>query len=223
METTAFVANIPVISITADCLPEAWEKAVLAVWNKGLEVKTQYDKPEDLARAYDMLSRADVFRRRIKRWQHWRFLVYINALISGGVAVSKDEKYRKFVEYRPTGRILKMWWAKQKNMKKKAIAQKIAMHTHTSTKSMIKNVDYFSVIFKNDKQMADAIAADLELDKDITVATDPDQLIVKVSEKVIAEIEEEVVEVEEEEAEEAAAEAEAPSEEASTEHTGTSA
>ena len=38
---------IPVISITADCLPEAWEKAVLAVWNKGLEVKTQYDKPED--------------------------------------------------------------------------------------------------------------------------------------------------------------------------------
>jgi thymidylate synthase len=42
--TTGF---IPVISITADCLPEAWEKAVLAVWDNGLEVKTQYDKPED--------------------------------------------------------------------------------------------------------------------------------------------------------------------------------
>jgi thymidylate synthase len=39
--------TIPVISITADCLPESWEKAVLAVWDKGLEVKTQYDKPED--------------------------------------------------------------------------------------------------------------------------------------------------------------------------------
>lgn len=39
--------DIPVISITADCLPEAWEKAVLAVWEKGLEVKTQYDKSED--------------------------------------------------------------------------------------------------------------------------------------------------------------------------------
>src|SRR4030042_765376 len=38
---------VPVISITADCLPQAWEKAVLAVWDKGLEVKTQYDKPED--------------------------------------------------------------------------------------------------------------------------------------------------------------------------------
>ena len=42
--TTGFV---PVISITADCLPQAWEKAVLAVWDNGLDVKTQYDKPQD--------------------------------------------------------------------------------------------------------------------------------------------------------------------------------
>ena len=47
MSSTASVANIPVISITADCLPQAWEKAVLAVWDKGFEVKTQYDKPQD--------------------------------------------------------------------------------------------------------------------------------------------------------------------------------
>ena len=44
---TSSTADIPVIAITADCLPEAWEKAVLAVWDKGLDVKTQYDKPED--------------------------------------------------------------------------------------------------------------------------------------------------------------------------------
>jgi thymidylate synthase len=47
MTIAAPVANIPVISITADCLPEAWEKAVLAVWDNGFEVKTQYDKPND--------------------------------------------------------------------------------------------------------------------------------------------------------------------------------
>ena len=41
--------QIPVISITADCLPEAWEKAVLAVWDQGLDVKTQYDKPGEPA------------------------------------------------------------------------------------------------------------------------------------------------------------------------------
>ena len=39
--------NIPVITIEAGCLPEAWEAAVLAVWDNGLEIKTQYDKPTD--------------------------------------------------------------------------------------------------------------------------------------------------------------------------------
>jgi thymidylate synthase len=43
----ALTSDIPVISIAADCLPEAWEKAVLAVWDHGLSIKTQYDKPED--------------------------------------------------------------------------------------------------------------------------------------------------------------------------------
>jgi len=47
MSATVPAANIPVIMVAADCLPEAWEKAVLAVWDNGLEIKTQYDKAED--------------------------------------------------------------------------------------------------------------------------------------------------------------------------------
>jgi thymidylate synthase len=47
MTTETVSSNIPVISVTADCLPEAWEKAVLAVWDNGLDIKTQYDKPDD--------------------------------------------------------------------------------------------------------------------------------------------------------------------------------
>ncbi len=47
MSTTVDITNIPVVAITANCLPEAWEKAVLAVWDNGLDIKTQYDKPED--------------------------------------------------------------------------------------------------------------------------------------------------------------------------------
>jgi thymidylate synthase len=47
MATSISKADIPVIAITADCLPQAWEKAVLAVWDNGLEIKTQYDKPDD--------------------------------------------------------------------------------------------------------------------------------------------------------------------------------
>jgi thymidylate synthase len=47
MAVTVTAGFVPVISITADCLPQAWEKAVLAVWDEGLEVKTEYDKSGD--------------------------------------------------------------------------------------------------------------------------------------------------------------------------------
>ncbi len=47
MTTATSIARIPSISIEAECLPEAWEKAVLAVWDNGIAVKTQYDKPGD--------------------------------------------------------------------------------------------------------------------------------------------------------------------------------
>ena len=45
-----------------------------------------------LARAYEHLARADVFQGRIKRGQHWRFLVYINNLLTAGISSAKEEK-----------------------------------------------------------------------------------------------------------------------------------
>jgi len=126
----------------------------------------EYTNPEDLARAYEKLSRADVFKGRIRRWQHWRFLTYVNSLLTAGVAVSKDSKNKKFIAYKPTGRILKMWWAKQKSMKKKAIAEKLARKTHSSVKEQIKTIDYFKQIFKNNKEMSKKIANYLDLDKE---------------------------------------------------------
>ena len=47
MTTRTSATDIPVLAVTADCLPKAWEKAVLAVWDNGIEIKTQYDQPED--------------------------------------------------------------------------------------------------------------------------------------------------------------------------------
>lgn len=42
-----YSGNIPCLSISGENIPEAWEKAVLDVYDKGVEVKTEYDKPED--------------------------------------------------------------------------------------------------------------------------------------------------------------------------------
>ncbi|HJN56681.1 MAG TPA: replication factor C large subunit [Candidatus Woesearchaeota archaeon] len=127
----------------------------------------EYTKPEDLAKAYDKLSKADVFNRRIRRWQHYRFLVYINALITAGIAVSKKERYKHRIQYKPTGRLLKLWWAKQKSMKKKAIAEKIAEKTHSSSKDVIKNsLPYFQLAFKKNKSFRESFSEELNLSKE---------------------------------------------------------
>lgn len=40
--------NIPVLAVSAACVPEAWEKTVLAVYDAGIPIKTEYDHPDDL-------------------------------------------------------------------------------------------------------------------------------------------------------------------------------
>jgi thymidylate synthase len=39
--------TIPVLFVSGENLPEAWEKAVLAVYDNGCQVRTEYDKPDD--------------------------------------------------------------------------------------------------------------------------------------------------------------------------------
>jgi replication factor C large subunit len=127
----------------------------------------EYIKAEDLAEAYDKLSKADVFNRRIKRWQHYRFLVYINALITAGIAVSKKEKYKHAVQYKPTGKLLKLWWAKQKSMKKRAIAGKIGEKIHSSTKEVIKDtLPYLQSAFKKNKTFRNELIKELDLSRE---------------------------------------------------------
>ncbi|MBU4502715.1 MAG: replication factor C large subunit, partial [Nanoarchaeota archaeon] len=122
-------------------------------------------KDYDLMNAYEAVSRADVFKGRIMRWQHWRFLVYINSLLTAGVALAKKEKNKEDVSYKPTTRILKLWKAKMKYGKRNAIAEKVAAATHSSTKRVLTDtLPYLRFIFK--KRQGQEIIDQLELSED---------------------------------------------------------
>ena len=103
----------------------------------------------DLAEAYDKLSKADVFNGRIKKRQHWRFLVYRSNLMSAGVALSKDVKTNAFVSYKRTNRILKLWQANMKYNKRKEIAKKLSKDLHVSSRKLVKDVmPYIQIMYK---------------------------------------------------------------------------
>ena len=101
-----FKTTDPFVALSAfDNVNEDFDKRFLWIDEN---LPREYKDPKSLARAYDALSKADVFRGRIRRWQHWRFLVYIRAYLTAGVAVSKDEKYKKMVQYARSTRPLKI-------------------------------------------------------------------------------------------------------------------
>ncbi len=115
----------------------------------------------ELSNAYEMLSRADVFKGRIMKRQYYRFLVYQSALMGVGVGLSKNKKKEGHVSYKRSSRILKMWIAKNRNAKRKTIAQKLAGKVHASTYKVYKDFDNY-VKFLKDKK----VASEIELDDD---------------------------------------------------------
>ncbi len=108
-----------------------------------------YHNKNEMAMAYDLLSRADVYRGRIRRQQYWRLLIYISAMMNIGVALSKKESTDDYVRYKKTTRILKMWKAKVRNAKKKAIAEKLAAAMHMSVKKAVRDFSYIQPMLKN--------------------------------------------------------------------------
>ncbi len=124
----------------------------------------EYLSAKSLAKAYEHLARADVFNGRIIRRQHWRFLVYINNLLTAGISSAKEEKNPNFNSYRPTMRFLRMWQAKMKTAKKKEIAEKLARKTHTSQKVALEQVPYLQALFKSSS--GPEIAKELELSEE---------------------------------------------------------
>lgn len=128
-------------------------------------IPKEYEKIKDIKNAFRELARADVFRKRIRKWQYWRFMVYINLYLSIGIALSKEKKYNKFVQYVPTTRILKMWMANNKYGKRKEISRKISDMTHTSQKHIIKEqFIYFKKLFESKSPIVDKLAVELDLD-----------------------------------------------------------
>lgn len=127
----------------------------------------EYKKSEDIARAYDKLSKADVYKGRIRRMQHWRFLVYIYALLSAGVAVAKDEKYTSAPNFKRSERPLKIWISNMKYQKRKSIAEKISAVSHISTRqAMQRDIPFIQGIIRNNKEMGESIVEEFDLEKE---------------------------------------------------------
>ena len=111
-------------------------------------IPREYRDSESLAKAYQALSKADIFRGRIYRQQFWRFLLYQNAFQSAGIAYAKKQAKYGFVKYERPKRVLKIWLNNQKNAKKKTIANKYARLVHCSIRRIMRDFDILKPIMQ---------------------------------------------------------------------------
>ena len=115
-------------------------------------IANEYENPEELARAYDALSKADLFRQRIKSRQNWKFLAYMIDLMTGGVATAKKEMYRKFTRYQYPSNMIVLGGSKFERKEEKEKLLELSQQLHCSTRKVRKEfLPFFTLIYNNQK------------------------------------------------------------------------
>lgn len=99
----------------------------------------EYIESTNLFNAYEVLSLADRFFGRIRRWQYYRYYVYCYLLLSVGIALSKDKKSAVPPKYSQPSRLLKYWQKNMQYAKRKAIVEKLAKATNISQKTALQD------------------------------------------------------------------------------------
>lgn len=116
---------------------------------------------EELCVALDRLSLADVYRGRIRRQRHYRFMVYEYFLLGAGIASAKKYDKGGWVQYRKPSRILKIWLQNVRAAKKKSICEKYARIAHISIKGAMKDFLLLRIILQSEE-----IRKELDLSND---------------------------------------------------------
>lgn len=124
---------------------EKYSEARSAVFSSGTDhdalklwvahnIPVEYEKPFDIAGAYDALSRADIFDGRISRNQYYGYLRYSNDLLSAGVALAKASAYHKYSQLGFPDYLREMSASRGSRATRKAVLQKVSRFCHCSPK-----------------------------------------------------------------------------------------
>jgi replication factor C large subunit len=132
-------------------------------------VPHQLTDPQDLAKAMDSLSLADLYRGRIRSSQNWSLLRYVLDFMSAGVAMARERtKMGGWIPFRFPERI--RWLSKTKSERnmRSQIGMKIRRKCHVSSVVAVKEfLPYLRIIFESNAEMASGIAEWLGLDEEM--------------------------------------------------------
>ena len=126
-------------------------------------IPREYEKPEEIEKAYEAVAEADMYLGRAFHTRHYGYWKYTYDLMGVGVALAKDETYKKFSRYASSTFYSKLSKNRAKRDLRDRVATKIGGKMHTSRKVAIEQFPYFEIMFEGD-DLARELAEYFELD-----------------------------------------------------------
>ena len=144
-----------------DMTPDELEKWI----EEGIPAEMRH--PEDLAEAFDALSRSDIYLGWTRQLQHYGLWSYAKEMMTGGVALSRHHGTRPpFQEYRFPSYFIMLSRAKGPRAVRDSVSSKLAEHLHTSKKCVTEStLPFLQQIVRRDTELLVKLARELELDE----------------------------------------------------------
>jgi len=114
-------------------------------------IPREYEKAYEIADAYEMVSLADTYLGRAFNTRVYSYWKYAYEFMSLGVAVSKDETYKKFARYTGSSVYTMLSKSRSKRDLRDRTAAKIGEKLHTSKKVAREQFPYFETMFQDDE------------------------------------------------------------------------
>ncbi|RLF81265.1 replication factor C large subunit [Thermococci archaeon] len=145
-----------------------------------------YYKPEDIARAYEAISRADIYLGRATGTGNYGLWKYAIDMMTAGVAVSGVKK-KGFIRFYPPKTLKMLRDSKEERSIRESIVKKIMKEMHMSKLEAIETMQIFKAIFVNNLDVAAHIAVFLDLgDKEIEFLTGDKEKVAKIKGKMLS-------------------------------------
>ncbi|MDI3474704.1 MAG: replication factor large subunit [Thermococcaceae archaeon] len=121
-----------------------------------------YYKPEDIARAYEAISRADIYLGRAQMTGNYGLWKYATDMMTAGVAVAGVKK-KGFVKIYPPKTIKLLTESKEERSLRDSVIKKIMSEMHMAKLEAIETLRYLRVIFENNPDLAAHFVVFLDL------------------------------------------------------------
>ncbi|MFB6174544.1 MAG: replication factor C large subunit [Candidatus Nanohalobium sp.] len=125
-------------------------------------VPREYKKTGDLSRAYNWLSKADVFNGRIRRRMNWKLLKYVYDFSTIGVALAKEEKYQGWTKYQYPSKIRQMGQSRASRQKLDSVSGKLGKKLHMSKRDIKASLPMYAHLFDKRPEIAESLDLDDE-------------------------------------------------------------